>query len=379
MDQVEYTNLAEAFAAVPDPRDARGKRSPWSLLLVLISAALVSGQPHGLAISQWVREHRETLCRAIGWSRAHWPSEATLRRVVRAVDVDALERSLRQVALQATAATGALVGQSIDGKTVRGALAHDQWVHLVGLVRHDGAVLAQVAVADKANEIAAAPLLVAGRDLTGMVMTMDALLTHRTFAAQIRQQGGHDLMVAKENQPELAAAIATLFDDPPWLSDEREREYAVAQTVEKGHGRLETRTLEASPSLNDWLELPDVGQVLRRTWRRVNQRTGLVEESVMLGLTSVPFDARCVEQIEGYWRGHWGIENRVHDVRDETLRDDRGQAHAGATANALAVLRNGILTQLRRHGWTNIADALRHDNAAPRRALALIGVTMTGL
>lgn len=379
MDQVEYTSLLEAFNAMPDPRAARGKRYPWPLLLVLISAALVSGQPHGRAIGQWVREHAEPLRSALDWSDRHWPSEATLRRVLRAVDVDALERCLRHIALPASAPPGALVGQAIDGKTVRGALAHGQRIHLVSLVRHSGVVLAQLAVADKANEIVAAPQLVADQDLTGTVTTMDALLTQRTFAAQIRQRGGHYLMVVKENQPDLTEAIATLFADPPWLVTEREREYALAQTVEKCHGRLETRTLEASPSLNDWLDWPDVGQVLRRTCRRVNQRTGLLEEAVMLGITSVPFQPHRVEHIEGYWRGHWGIENRVHYVRDETMREDRGQAHTGATTHALAALRNAVLTRLRLQGWTNIADALRHYAAAPRKALAVIGVAMPGL
>src|SRR6476469_1505189 len=102
MDQVEYTSLLEAFNAMPDPRAARGKRYPWPLLLVLISAALVSGQPHGRAIGQWVREHAEPLRSALDWSDRHWPSEATLRRVLRAVDVDALERCLRRIALPAS-------------------------------------------------------------------------------------------------------------------------------------------------------------------------------------------------------------------------------------------------------------------------------------
>ena len=120
MDQGEYTSLAEALEAVPDPRAARGKRYPWPLLLVLISAALASGQPHGRAISQWVREHADTLRSALDWQTAHWPSEATLRRVLRAVDVDALEGCLSQVLLPSVAGHAALVGQAIDGKTVRG-------------------------------------------------------------------------------------------------------------------------------------------------------------------------------------------------------------------------------------------------------------------
>lgn len=314
MDRVEYTSLAAALGDVPDPRHARGQRYPWPLLLVLISAALVSGQPHGRGIGQWVREHAPTWRPALGWAVDRWPSEATLRRALRSLDVTALEARVRQITLPEPVpdADGALRGQAIDGKTVRGAGVHGQRVHLVGLVRHSGEVLAQVAVADKANEIVAAPALLAGRDLTGTVTTMDALLTQRTFAASICQQGGHYLMVVKDNQPELAAAIATLFAEPPWLVTERRAEYATYRTVDKGHGRVEVRRLEASPSLNAWLDWPDVGQVLRRTCRRVHQRTGQIQEAVMLGITSVPFHPHTVRQLEGYWRGHWSIENRVH-------------------------------------------------------------------
>lgn len=254
---------------------------------------------------------------------------------------------------------------------------HGQAVDLVRLVCHRGAVLAQRAVADTANEIVAAPRLLAGRDLTGTVTTMDALLTQRTVAAQICQQGGHYLMVVTDNHPGLAAAIATVFTDPPWLRAERAAEYAVARTVDKGHGRLETRTLEASPSRNDWLNWPAVGQVLRRTCRRVHQRTGVVEQAVMLGSTSLPFHPSRVGQVEASWRGHWGIENRVHSVRDDTLREDRGQAHTGATAQALAALRNAILTLQRHQRWTTMADAVRHYAVSPLRALRLIGIEVT--
>jgi predicted transposase YbfD/YdcC len=317
----------------------------------------------------------------LAWPGRRWPSEATLRRALRHVDVAALHARLEQVVGPAPApvAGGGLVGQAIDGKTLRGARSHGQAVHLVGLVRHDGAVLAQMAVDDKASELVAAAHLMAGRDLTGTVLTMDALFTQRTFAAQIRAQGGHYLMVVKDNQPELAAAIATLFADPPWLVGERAAEYAVHRTVDKGHGRLEARHLEASPSLNAWLDWPDVGQVLRRTCRRVNLRTGAIQEAVMLGLTSVPFHPRRVGQVERHWRDHWSIENRVHYVRDETLREDRGQAFTGSTAPALAALRNAVLNRLRQHGWTNIADAVRHYAAAPLEALALVGVAVHGL
>lgn len=375
MDRAEYTSLAAALGDVPDPRAARGQRYPWTLLLVLISAAVASGQPHGRAISQWVREQAEPLRAALDWHAPHWPSEATLRRALRDLDVSALEACVRQV----TPARARVVGQALDGKTVRGARRHGQSVHLVSLVAHSGAVLAQTAVADKENEIVAAPLLVAGRDLRGTLTTMDAVHTQRTFAELIGEQGGHYLMVVKDNQPSMAQAITTLFADAPWLSHERAAEYAVHRTVDKGHGRIEIRTLEASPSLNAWLDWPGVGQVLRRTCRRIDPRTGAFTEAVMLGITSLPFAASRVARIEAFWRGHWSIENTVHYVRDVTFGEDRGQAHTGATAHALAALRNAILTLIRATHWRYVADAIRHYAAAPHRALELIGVPIGGL
>lgn len=382
MDHLEYTGLAAAISDLPDPRAARGQRYPWPLLLLLICAALASGQTHGRGISQWVREHADALRAALGWQSPHWPSEATLRRALRDLDLVALEGCMQRIEPSAAAARAAprqAVGLAIDGKTVRGARRRGQPVHLVSLVRHTGAVLAQTAVAEKENEIVAAPLLLAGRDLRGTLTTMDALHTQRTFAEQIGRQGGHYLMVVKDNQPTMAHAIATLFSDAPWLSDERAAEYAVARTVEKGHGRVETRLLEASPSLNAWLDWPNVGQVLRRTCRRVHLRTGEIQEAVMLGITSLPFAPKRVAQVERYWRGHWSIENKVHYVRDVTLGEDRGQAHTGATAQALAALRNAILTLIRATRWRYVADAIRHYAASPLRALALIGVPIGGL
>jgi len=73
------------------------------------------------------------------------------------------------------------------------------------------------------------------------------------------------------------------------------------------------------------------------------------------------------------WRGHWSIENRSHYVRDETLAEDRGQIHKGHAPQALAALRNGLLTALREHGWTSIPDALRAHVAPTLAPLLLIG------
>lgn len=371
MDTFEYTTLAAALKAVPDPRKRRGQRYPWSLLLILIAAALASGEHHGRGIGQWVQEHATELARWLAWSGSRLPSEATLRRALRTVDLDALERHLaRFVPATKASRSGRWQGLALDGKALRGARTHGRPIHLLGLVNHQGRVLGQLAVAEHTNEIPAAPVLLAGRDLRGTVTTLDAGLAQRGLATQIRRQGGQYLMVVKRNQPTLLQRSISVFQHPVWQAGKPAARPRVARTVDKGHGRLEIRTLEACDRLGKRLKWPGVRQVLRRTCRRVHLLTGQIEEQVHYAVTSVPPEAVSVAELERLWRGHWVIENQVHYVRDVTLGEDGGQAYQGSTPQALAALRNGVLNVLRSQGWTRIADALRHYGAAVERALS---------
>jgi predicted transposase YbfD/YdcC len=241
---------------------------------------------------------------------------------------------------------------------------------LVAAVRHDGAVLTQTRVSRKGNEITASPRLLRRLDLRGKVVTMDALLAQRRLARQIRAQGGHYLMVIKEDPPELCAAIRLLFAEPPGGTSAAE---TVTRTTAKGHGRRDWRTLETSSALHGWLDWPDHQQVLRRTCRRLRLVTGEIQEQTSYAVTSLARQEADAAVLERLWRGHWTIENRVHDVRDLTWGEDAGQAYRGNTAHALAALRNALLALLRALGWTNIADALRHYGAKVPRVLHLIG------
>jgi len=244
----------------------------------------------------------------------------------------------------------------------------------LSVVRHGSAiVLGQVEVGAKTNEIGAAPALLAQMELSNTVTTVDALLAQRSLAQQILDGGGHYLMVIKRNQPETYEAIAQLFADPPWLPHERESEYWTHTSSEKGHGRYETRVLEASISLNGWLNWPGVGQVMRRRCTRLMVGTGEVEEETTYAVTSLGREQAGASQLEGFWRGRWGIENKVHYVRDTTMGEDAGQVHTGNAPQAMAALRNAVISLLRREGWKNIANALRHFDAHPKRALDLIG------
>jgi predicted transposase YbfD/YdcC len=208
---------------------------------------------------------------------------------------------------------------------------------------------------------------------------MDALLAQRAIAQQIVGGGGHYLMGVKANQAELYAGIEELFAnlaDPPWLANEWKANYRCYRKVEKGHGRLETRTLESSPALREYLReyvhWPGGEQVMRRTCQRIVLSSGEISEEIKYGVTSLRWEQADAEDLERLWRGHWTIENRVHHVRDVTMGEDANQMRVGNAPQVLAAVRNALLNLIRARGWTNIADAVRHYGAFVHRALALI-------
>jgi predicted transposase YbfD/YdcC len=386
MEPLQSTLLAKR-TQVPDIRCQHGQRYAWPYLLAILTAGLAAGQTTILGIVNWAQQHADELMAELQPKCPRIPSASTLRRVL-AVDAVCVEQQVAEhnQALDAADSTlgsvragngQVLRGQAVDGKDVRGVRAHGNPHFLVSLVRHESAyVLGQAVVDTKTNEITAVPALLAGRDLRGTVTTMDALLTQVSVAQQILDQGGHYLMVVKKNQGNLYQNIKLLFEVPPIPA--RPGELLVYQySGAKEHGRREQRTLESSIALNPHLHWPGSQQVLRRTCRRVIVRTGLIESETTYGITSLPRAWAAPQLIEYFWRGHWTIENRLHYVRDETLGEDRCQVYAGSAPQVLATLRNGLLTLLRYHGWSNIAEANRRYAANPHKALQLLGGSTT--
>lgn len=383
MEPLQSSLLAK-LAQVPDIRRKHGQVFAWSYLLAILTAGLAAGQTTLLDLAAWAQQHAAELIAQLQPRCPRIPSAATLRRVVKAADALRVEQQVAEhnQALDAADSTAGSVrtldgqvlrGQSVDGKDVRGVRAHGNPHFLVSLVRHESAyVLGQAVVEAKTNEITAVPALLAGRELRGTVTTMDALLTQEAIARQILDQHGHYLMIVKKNQLNLYQAIATLFQTPPVPA--RPGEWLVYQdSGHKEHGRLEQRTLESSTALNSYLTWPGVAQVLRRTCRRVIISTGVIESETTYGVTSLPRTLGGPKLVERFWRGHWTIENRLHYVRDETLGEDRCQVYTGSMPQVLATLRNGILSLLRYHGWSNIAEANRRYAASPQKALQLLG------
>lgn len=380
MDQPQYSSLMALVAKVPDPRRARGKQLEWTFIWGVIVSALLSQQRSSTAIAQWARCHATTLVAAFRPARGRVPSESTIRRALQRVDVVALERHLTTLDTTAAGAPSlvqAYAGQAIDGKHVRGAGAHGQPTILVSLVTHrEARVLAQMAVAHKRHESHAVPSLLAEQTLQGVVVTMDAGLTLPKLATQILAQGGHYLMVVKRNRRQLYDELTWFFDTPPLPCD---RPWRTITTVNKGHGRLETRCLTCTDDLDDYVPWPGVQQVLRRECERVIVKTGTVTRAVTYALTSLPANAMQPADLAALWRGHWTIENRWHYVRDVTMGEDACQMYTGHAPEALAAVRNALISLLRRAGWTNIAAGLRQYSWSLPEALALLGLPNAGL
>ena len=209
-------------------------------------------------------------------------------------------------------------------------------------------------------------MLLAQLDLSGKVVTGDALYAQRELSRQVVEQGGSYLWVVKDNQPRVKEAVSLLFAHPPW----GEKFSKAAQRDSHG-GRREQRRLLASSALNGYLEWPRLGQVCCMERTRVRKGGRTVERAY--AITSLTPEEAGPARLVKLWRGHWRIENQLHWVRDVTFDEDRSQVRTGEAPQAMAALRNAVIGLLRRNGTSNIAAALRHYAWKPLAALELLG------
>ncbi len=380
--------LLAAFASLPDPRRAHGRRFPLAAILALAVTALLANHLSVLAIAQWGKRQSPAVLAALGFLDGVTPHQTTMQRLFRKLDPLPLAVALTACFAPTPPADAPLrgsVGIAFDGKAQRGRLAcadhPDYPIHMVSAVLHDlGIVLAQRPLGhagEKAEaELTAAPPLVARLNWAGRVMTGDALYCDRDLCRTISDAGGDYLVIVKENQATLLRAIATLFASradaalaaaslPPW--DMRE-----ATTVDNGHGRREVRHLIASTELNDYLDWPGLGQVMmieRTWWERGEKR-----QAVRYGITSLPPAVADAPRLLALVRGHWQIENGLHYIKDVTMGEDRSLIHKGQGPSIMAILRDTVVSVLHRAGWRTIAERLRFYSGNPHAALALLGI-----
>jgi predicted transposase YbfD/YdcC len=248
---------------------------------------------------------------------------------------------------------------AVDGKTLRGArLGDGRQVHLLSaLDTGTGIVLAQVTVDTKSNEIPAfAPLLDAVEKvlgtLAGVLFIADALHTQTGHAAEVTRRQAHLMVQVKGNQPTLFKQLKRL----PWAQIP-----AGDRTRSHGHGRRETRTVKAvTVRTPGGIAFPHAEQAVRITRTRIVADKTSRETAYLT--VSLPAGQAIPRDLQTWIRRHWHIENKLHNVRDVTFREDLHQARTGTGPAVIATLRNTAIGYHRTTGATNIARATRQAN-----------------
>lgn len=391
--------LAECLDQVVDHRSRQGLRYELGFLLaVVVAATACAGHDEVVAQAEWVAAAPRWVLLALGATpdpltgRVTAPSESTLRRALALVDPADLQRLTAgwvQTSARATrgcadddnvGATpttegptsegGRPAGVAIDGKSVRGAAAGGRArPHLLAAVTHDGSlVLAQRQIPDKGSEISELTGLVAGLDLAGTVVTVDALHTQRATAEHLVATKGADyLMTIKENQPTLLAAAARALSGPS-------AEFAEHTEPSQGHGRTEQRILRAAPVTTEAaIDFPHAAQVFR-VIRYVGGLDGQRRtKEVAYCITSLTPDHATAHDLGQLLREHWGaIENKLHWVRDTTFSEDASTLRAGTAPQAMAIIRNTLIAAFRLAGWDNLKKARRHFSHTISQCVDLI-------
>lgn len=374
---VDLGSLYEYLSRLEDRRAARGVRYELVNILVFVVLAKLAGEDRLTGIAEWVFHRRKRLARALGLSRPQSPHRTTYSRILgEVIDVDEFEKAVHSF-FASTLKVKEGIQVAIDGKALRGSIPAGQTrgVHLLAAyVPDDGWVLAQVEVDGKENEIKAAPRLLESIDLRGKIVSADAMLAQRELSIQIVQAGGQYVWTVKDNQPKLRDDIATLFEGESCVAgfSPAIEDFPSDTTTDKGHGRIEQRTLTASSDLNEYLDWPHAQQVfkIRRHVQRV--KDSKTTDEITYGITSLGPHQADPKRLSEIVRTHWQIENGLHYRRDETLREDWCHLRMGHTQRMMAAINNLVLGLLLRRGVRNVPQKRRLYAAHWNQALKLI-------
>lgn len=333
-------SFLDALTSLPDPR-SRACPYPLDELLFTALCGVSAGAESWTGVSDWADAQ-------LDWLKRHLPfangiaSHDTFSRVFSLLDAKAFEACFAcWMHDLCPALTRELI--SIDGKSLRGSHnGSTRMTHLVSAWHHArGLVLAQVKTAAKSNEITAIPELIDAMHVQGATLSIDAMGCQHAVVNAIRDKQADYIIGVKNNQPTLAQAIENLFDatDAGHLDTPTMR----FESLDKGHGRVETRRCTVIHDLQELGELAqtwrDLHSVVRieSTREMVNGKTkGQTSTEQRYYISSLTLNA---EQFEASVRAHWGIENSCHWVLDMTFREDDCRVRIGDGAQNLAILR----------------------------------------
>lgn len=333
------------FAALPDPRTGNARRHNLLEVLTMALTAAICGAESCVDFADFAAD-RERLFREFLRLENGLPSHDTFSRIFRLLDPAAFGDCFgRFVERLGAAGAGVL---AIDGKSLRRSFdraAKASPLHVVSAFACERRlVLGQTAVAPGENEITAARALLQSFDLSGMLVTADAIHCQSETARLVREKGGDYLFALKANRPAMHAAVAEFFADPPAALPQH-------VTIDGGHGRIETRRHWLSREVG-WLfsdrrysgepSMPDlamIGMVEAEV-----ERDGQISRSRRYYLSSAALDPPAFATAV---RAHWAIENRVHWVLDTTFDEDRARNRKDHGPENLAILRKLALNVLR--------------------------------
>jgi predicted transposase YbfD/YdcC len=339
-------SLMDHFSALADPREGWRVMYPLRELMLLVLSATLAGMEDFVEIKLWGEERLDFLRRFYPYERGI-PSHDTLNDLVNALDPEAFKACFSAWVAGLREAEADLI--AIDGKTSR--RSHDRSkarapLHTVSAwASRQRLVLGQEAVEEKSNEIIAIPLLLKRLELSGALVTIDAMGTQTKIAETIVQGGGDYLLALKENRPLLYADVEAFFADPAAEACER------FETVDADHGRIEQRRHLVHHHV-DWLfsdrryadeprfpHLAMIGMVQSNT-----ERNGKVEQDRRYYLCSKPLSAKDFARAV---RAHWGVENRLHWVLDVIFHDDLARLRSGEGPQNMAIVRHMAINLLR--------------------------------
>jgi predicted transposase YbfD/YdcC len=373
----DISALLEMLGRLTDPRSPQGKRHALVFTLACAVVAVLAGAATFREVGSQAADLPQSLLAKLGakWNwftgRYDAPSEPTLRRLLREIDADELdlivgawlhERARRDD-------EDGLLVIALDGKVLRGAWtdANDQLTLFSAMVHGKGVTIAQARVPDGTNEITQVePLLegVATDPGQPVIVTLDAAHTQRETAEYLKGKRGFDyIMPVKGNQPTLQKEV--LDKCKPMVAGQPGH-----VVEERAHGRINRWTTWAADAAG--IDFPHITQIacIRRDVLALDGVA--VSKEYALVVTSGPADRVGPADLHTHNRGHWGIENKSHYVRDTVWREDANQAYAGNGQQAMATLRNLALGLFRLNGIHKIKEATEWICRDRTRALPLL-------
>jgi len=344
-------SLVKHFESMPDPRHERNRRHRLVDVLVIAVCGVIVGCEGPTAIHRWAKVKEDWLRQWLELPHGI-PSRDCLRRVLSLLRPEAFQRCFQDwIAASFATADGVRRHVAIDGKTLR--RSHDRGralgpLHVVSAwASEQGLALGQLATDEKSNEITAIPLLLEQIDVTGAVVTIDAMGCQREIARKIVNQKADYVLAVKDNQPKLCEAISDFFSEH-LENDLKSVSHRKHETHEKGHGRMDDRYYylaklpEDFPLAEQWPGLKAIGMAVRVTEHDDGRASDDVRYYITSRYTSGQKFAAAV-------RGHWAIENSLHWVLDVTFDEDQSRARNRRLADNLAWLRRLAIGLLKQH------------------------------